>query len=440
MMTYMNKTLALPAVLLAVLLAACGGREAPALPPDPSSVAPATPAATLPSTAPAATATTRPPIAPTATAAAPVITAPAGGTLMTGPLVGFYIEDTYEDLYLSIYDAGTGAFRVIQSATPIYIDEAQWFDGGCRLFVHGQVTDLYGAVEWSLPPEAAARAGHVNTARLSPGRGYVAHAVAGEQGDAADIEIISLSPPYDSVRLTSGNGVRAFVWSADEAWLYHTGYDASGVLQVYRASPDGATQEQLTAHGADSGVNAITGLSLSPDERYLAYSVQNLLQPSHPYTYQPVDEGWIGIIDLATGASAAVRPAKFGSAEAGRGLVWDAAGENLLIIGDSLPIAAGDPDAGRRLLWVTPAGDVTRALATADGPEGAGGHMGWVVPLGDINTLLVSVLNDTYLYENGAFRLLDAAEAPPLGIELGRRPFAVFPAPIGFPGEAACSG
>lgn len=432
----MKKLLILPVALLHLWLAACGGREAPALPADPSPVVPTTTAPTLPPATSAAIATTSPPITPTTSAVA----LPAN-SLMTGPLVGFYIEDTYEDLYLSIYDAGTGAFRVIQSATPIYIDEAQWFDGGCRLFVHGQVTDLHGAVEWSLPPEVAARISHVNIARLSPGRGTIAHAVAGERGDAADIEIITLSPPYDAVRLATGDEVRAFVWSADETRLYHTGYDESGVLQVYRASVDGATREQLTAHGADSGgVNAITGLSLSPDERYLAYSVQNLLSPSHPYTYQPADEGWVGIIDLAAGTSAAVRPTKFGSAEAGRGLVWDAAGENLLIVGDSLPIAAEDPDAGRRLLWVTPDGEVTRALATADGPEGAGGHMGWVAPLGDINTLLVSVLNDTYLYEDGAFRQLDATEAPPLGLELGRRPFAVFPAPIGFPGEAACGG
>ncbi|HRO23795.1 MAG TPA: hypothetical protein PLR07_05820, partial [Promineifilum sp.] len=190
----------------------------------------------------------------------------------------------------------------------------------------------------------AARINYVNIARLSPDRNYVAHAAAGERGDAADIEIIALSPPYDAVRLATGDGVRAFAWSADGTQLYHTGYDESGVLQVYRASADGAMREQLTAHGADSGgVGAITGLALSPDERYLAYSVQNLLSPSHPYTYQPADEGWVGIIDLVAGTSAAVRPTKFGSAEAGRGLVWDAAGENLLIIGDSLPIAADDP-------------------------------------------------------------------------------------------------
>ncbi|HRO23794.1 MAG TPA: hypothetical protein PLR07_05815, partial [Promineifilum sp.] len=94
-------------------------------PADPSPVVPATTAPTLPPATSAAIATTPPPITPTT----PAVALPAD-SLMTGPLVGFYIEDTYEDLYLSIYDAGTGAFRVIQSATPIYIDEAQWFDAG----------------------------------------------------------------------------------------------------------------------------------------------------------------------------------------------------------------------------------------------------------------------------------------------------------------------
>ena len=404
----MRKTIILSLVLLFIMLSACGGE----------SVTPSLPAPTAPTAA-----------SPSATAAAPLV---AGA--MTGPLVGFYIEDSYEDVYFALYDTGTGAFRVVQSATPIYIGEAQWFDDGCRLFVHGQVTDLSGAVEWSVPPEVAARIEHINSAALSPARRFIAHVVTGASDGPSDIEIITLSPPYDAVRLaTGGGGPRAMVWSADEMWLYHTENDANGVLQVFRASPDGATNEQLTDHS--DGVVAITGLAPSPSGGHLAYSVQNLFQPGQPYTYQPADEGLVGIIDLRTGANAAVRPAKFGSAEAGRGLIWDDAGENLLIIGDSLPVGEDDPDAGRRVLWVSAAGEVTNAIRTADVPEG---HMGWIAPLGSIDTLLVSVLNNYYLYEGGAFRRLDASQAPPLGMELGRRPIAVLPAPIGFPGEAGC--
>ena len=90
------------------------------------------------------------------------------------------------------------------------------------------------------------------------------------------------------------------------------------------------------------------------------------------------------------------------------------------------------------MLWVTAAGEVTNAISTADGPGGAEGHIGWVAPLGSIDTLLVNVLNDYYRYDGDTFQRLDASQAPPLGMELGRRPIAVLPAPIDFPGEAAC--
>lgn len=366
---------------------------------------------------------------------------PPANTPFSGPLVGFYIEDSYEDVYLSIFDVGTGGFRVIQTATPIYIGEARWFDDGCRLFVHGDLIDLHGVVEWTMPPEVAERIEQINTAELSPSRGYVAHVVTddgnGEADSMTEIEIVALSPPYTSARPTiAGNAPRALAWSANGAWLYYTDYDADGILQVFRTSPDGLATEQLTRHAKPLG--AINGLSPAPGGRYVAYGVQNLSQAGQPYTYQPADEGWVGLIDLEAGTSAAVRPAKFGSAEGSRGLVWDAAGENLLIIGDSLPVGEDDPDAGRRMIWVTAAGDVTRAISTADGPGGLKGHMGWIAPLGSIDKLMVNAFNDFYLYDGSSFQPLEGLQTPPLGIEISRRPLAILPAPIGFPGEAAC--
>lgn len=399
-------------------LMACGGNGASA------------PAADLPDEAPPAQAST-----PAAGAL------PPANTPFSGPLVGFYIEDSYEDVYLSIFDVGTGGFRVIQTATPIYIGEARWFDDGCRLFVHGDLIDLHGVVEWTVPSEVAERIEQINTAELSPGRGYIAHVVTDDGNGAADsmteIEIVSLSPPYTSARPTiAGNAPRALAWSADGAWLFYTDYDADGILQVFRASPDGLATEQLTRHATPLG--AINGLSPAPGGRYVAYGVQNLSQAGQPYTYQPADEGWVGLIDLEAGTSAAVRPAKFGSAEGSRGLVWDAAGENLLIIGDSLPVGEDDPDAGRRMIWVTAAGDVTRAISTADGPGGVEGHMGWIAPLGSIDKLMVNAFNDFYLYDGSSFQPLEGLQTPPLGIEISRRPLAILPAPIGFRGEAAC--
>lgn len=367
---------------------------------------------------------------------------PPANSPFSGPLVGFYIEDSYEDVYLSIFDAGTGAFRVIQSAIPIYIGEAQWFDNGCRLFVHGQLIDLNGVPEWSVPPEVAGRIEQINAAGLSPGRRYIAHVVSsGESSSsgsaAADVEVIVLSPPFDAVRLTSGSDApRALAWSADEAWIYFTEYDASGILQVFRATPDGSMTEQLTSHTEPIAV--INALSPSPDGRHVAYSVQNLLQAGRPYTYQPADEGWVGIIDLVTGTSAAVRPEKFATAQGGQGLVWDSGGKNLLIIGDTLPVDEADPLAGRRVIWVTEKGEVTRSIGTADSPGGADDHIGWVAPLGDIDTLLVSVLNRYYRYDKEGFQELEGTLAPPFGIASGHRPITILPAPIGFPGEEGC--
>lgn len=415
-------------IQLCALSAACGGEAATGSPTVPPAAIAVGPAANSP-------VTPAPPAASSPAAPSPATTS------MSGPVVGFYIEDSYEDVYLSIFDVGTGAFRVLTAAGPAHIGEGQWFDRGCRVFINGQLLDLHGFPEWSVPPEVAGRIEQINAARLSPQRNYLTHIVpsGGEDDEAAvdAIEIISLSPPYAASRVTTRDQVpRTLAWSADEAWVYFTDNDANGILQVFRVSPDGSTTEQLTAHTMP--VALINSLSLSPDGRYLAYSVANLLAATQPYTYQPADEGWVGIVDLTTGASVDVRPAKFGRAEAGNGLVWDEAGENLLIVGDSLPVGEDDPEAGRRVIWTTSAGEVTQAIATAAGPGGADGHIGWIAPLGDINTLLVNALNEFYVYAGGDFRRLEGAQAPPAGSEPGRRVITILPAPIGFPGEAAC--
>ena len=365
---------------------------------------------------------------------------PSVDVSLTGPLVGFYVEDLHEDVYFSIFDAATGTLRLLDGDLSIYLGEAQWFDDGCRLFVHGQLTDLHGLAQWSVPPEAAEKIETFDTARLSPDRLHLAYVVAsgaqtGAPAPAADVEVISLSPPFTVSRLTirGGGEPRALAWSVDSAWLYFTDYDASGIWQVFRAAPDGSSSQQVTDHAEPLGT--INDLAPSPDGRYLAYSVQNLSALVHPYAYEPADEGWVGIVDLTAGSSIAVRPTKFGSAEPGRGLVWDAASDNLLIIGDSLPVANDDPAAGRQVHWVTTTGEVTRSLVSADSPNG---YLGWIAPLGDIDTLLVSGRDGFYAYAGGEFRQLAGVEAPPLGVETGLRPIGILPAPLGFPGEAAC--
>lgn len=364
---------------------------------------------------------------------------PSAHDPLNGPLVGFYVEDLNEDVYFAIFDAATGVLRLL-SGVSIYVGEAQWIDGGCRLLVNGQLTDLRGVPQESIPPEAVAHVDNLTTARLSPNHEALAYVVSsgvrtGSAAPTADVEIISLSPPFAVARLTTRGGgePRALAWSADGAWLYFTDYDAAGVLQVFRAAPDGSSSQQVTDHAGPLG--AINDVAPSPDGRYLAYSVQNLLQATHPYTYRAVDEGWVGIVDWTAGAGVMVHLTKFAAAEPGRGLVWDAASQNLLIIGDSLPVAEDDPVAGRQVHWVTATGEVTHSFVSADSPDG---HLGWIAPLGDIATLLVSGRDGFYAYTGDQFRRLTGVEAPPVGEETGLRPIGILPAPPGFPGEAAC--
>lgn len=380
-------------------------------------------------------ATPAPAVAPTVpdVAVTPVAAADPSAPLV-GPLVGFYIEDLYEDVYPAIYDAGTGALRVLPGSVddaPILLGEAQWFDRGCRLFIHGQLTDLNGVTQWGLPPTAQVDAHEIS--RLAPDSRRLAHVVPA--GDGAEVEIVELVEPYGVTRTAPRGGAdtRALAWSADGAWLYFTDRDEGGILQVYRATANGGTVEQITRHAASPG--AIVALAPSPNGRYLAYGTRNLAQATHPYTWRAADEGWVGIVDLATGTSATVQPEKFGSVEPAQGIVWDAAGERLVFIGDSLPVGGDDPRAGRQVAWVTAAGEVTRTMVSADGP---GGHVGWIAPLGGIDRLLVGVGDAFYIYEDGEFQPPAAGKAPLLGMEIGRRPIGIWPAPVDFPGEEAC--
>lgn len=408
-------------LLAALLLAACApGNVAPILAPPTAMPSTAAPSSSPASTAPAVAATAIDPAAP-----------------LAGPLLGIYIEDSYEDHYFAVFDASTGAFRQF-NALLISPGEAQWFADGCRVFAHGQLLDLRGQARWTLPPEAAALMGDAHNAQLSPGLSWLVYPVAADDRAAGGfhVEVVGLTAPFAHTRLTErgGGSATALLWPPDEAWLYFSDFDTVGRRQLYRARPDGGAKEQLT--DLDEAVAQFNALALSPDGRRLAYGARNLLAPSSPYAYDPADEGWIGILDLDSGANIQARLPKFGAAENGRGLVWDAAGERLLVVGDSLPITHDDPLAGRQAHWLTAGGEIVRSFYQAEGPSG---QVGWIAPLGDIDRLMFSSNADYYVLENGAARRLEGASAPALGTEIGRRPIGVLPGALGFPGEAACA-
>ena len=120
--------------------------------------------------------------------------------------------------------------------------------------------------------------------------------------------------------------------------------------------------------------------------------------------------------------------------EFGQGLVWSGDGTRLLAVGDSLPLAAGDPLAGRQVHWLTADGAIERSFYQADAPAG---QLGWVSPLGDIDSLIFSSGAGIYRYDDGQVRLLEGEERPPIG-DVGRRPVGMLPAWLGFAGEGAC--
>lgn len=361
-----------------------------------------------------------------------------GAEPMVGPVIGFYLEDSYQEVYLGLFDTGSGAFRDLYGTVGITLDAARWDDGGCTLYIDGRLHDLRGNTIWS--PDAAAGEFDPGGSRLAPDRGWLAVVSrSGEQTAAGleqiEVETIRLSAPFDHVRLTSRGGGHpaALVWSADGQRLYYTDYDERGLLQVYSARPDGGEARPVTAH--DAPVGHINALALSPDGHRLAYGARNLSNPGRPYAFDPADEGWIGIVDLGDGSARRVALSMFDAAEPGRGLVWDDAGERLLVIGDSLPVAHDDPLYGRQIHWLTAGGEIERSFYQADAPSE---QVGWISPLDDIDTLMFSSNADYYRYENGELRRLEGAAIPPLGLEMGRRPIGVLPAVVGFEGEQAC--
>lgn len=422
----MMKTNALVLALVLLLLAACGGAAAPVAtgPTDAATavIGVATPAVAEP-------VESEPP-----TATLPPVSADAP---LTGPIIAFTVEDSYEDTYLGLFDTATGAYRDLPSTLGIAPGTASWFGGGCGLYVDGRLFDLRGNLVWT--PDPAADVADAHGSQLSPDRAWLAHVV--ESGVAADggparrdVEVVRLSAPFERFLLTGNGGGHpaALLW-ADATWLLYTDADAEGILQLYRAAPDSGGREQLTSHTELLG--QINALALSPNGRWLAYGVRNVVVPQQPYTYNEADEGWVGIVELDGSAARQVRLPKLAGVELGRGLVWDAAGARLLVVSDSLPVGDDDPLHGRQVHWLTAHGTVERSFYQADAPSG---QIGWVSPLSDIDTLLFSSGADTYRYEAGAVRRLEGAERPPLGMEVGRRPVGVLPAVVGFAGEAAC--
>lgn len=383
-----------------------------------------------------------PSLQPLATATAELAPSPTvGNTPLPGTLALLVSESPRSlETHASIFDLGTGTFRDLDIQQD-RVTAMQWLGNGCELYLNGEVYDLNGSVIWQAPMPVKTRLGSLYRARLSLQKNWLSYPVFSgtetyDSNEFVDVETVSLRPPYLAYRLTQRGGaeVESFVWSPDERWVYFSDYDVNGILQIFRATPDGQSREQLTHH--EEGLGRVNAMAISPNGQRLAYGIDKILATSSPYEYDAADEGWVGMIDLETGSMTQIRLPKFDSAFNEAGLWWNATGSELLMFGSSLPIAPTDPLHGKQAHWVRvdEGGNPHRSLYESEVP---GNSIGWMMPVSTLETLFLQTRDGYYLFQNGVFSPYDAFALLD-NTETQGRIIAFIPGPIEFPGESAC--
>ncbi len=371
----------------------------------------------------------------------PNLTATPGATSLVGPVALLIIEPARQlETRAALLDPGAPSIHnlTIQEERLMAL---QWMDDGCTLYLNGKVYDLDGNLVWQVPSPIVTRLGGLYSARLSPQRNWLAYPVFSgpetyDSNEFVDVETISLTPPYSSYRLSQRGGaeVGAFVWSPDEMWVYFSDYDANGVLQIFRATPDGQIQEQMTAHTGTLG--RVDSMSLSADGRHLAYSVVNLLATSLPYHYEAADEGWVGIVDVETRSNTTIRLPRFGNVYRSDSLWWSVTGDELLVYGVSLPIEPGDALYGKQLHWIRGdgSGGPFRSLYQSQMP---GNSIIWAMPLSNLDKLFLRTDKGYYLLQGETISPIEIAELLD-GLEVDDRIIDFIPGPVVFQDETAC--
>ena len=371
------------------------------------------------------------------------LTTTPGPSGLVGPLTLLIAETPGQpEIRAAILDLGGLSIRDLNLPNES-LTASQWMADGCELYLNGRVYDLTGNLIWRVPSSIATRLGSLNLAQLSPQKNWLAYPVFSgpetyDSTEFVDIEVTSLSPPFSFHRLTQRGGAEAeaFAWSPDEKWVYFSDYDSNGILQIFRATPDGATREQLTEH--TRAISRVDDIALSDDGRRVAYGVSNLVATSLPYQYDEADEGWVGIIDVMTASTTTIRLPKFGDVYRTDGLWWNSTGDELLVYGDSLPIVSGDALYGKQMHWirVDQGGIPFRSVYQSQTP---GNSVAWMMPFPRLETLFLKTNRGYYLLQGLAFSLYEGAGL--LGeIEAQNRIIDFIPGPNKSYGEAACEG
>lgn len=345
---------------------------------------------------------------------------------LAGPLVAFGVEGADEN-YLVFFDVGSAAFREIHNDFVDFPFQLAWFDRGCYVYVSGALLDLEGNPVWTLPElnwENLRRQGSwgVGTTWLSPDRAWLAFSeLSGDQtffdAEVVNLSTVSLDAPEISVRVSTNGGARAAAWSSDGKWLAFTDHDEQGVLQIYRAKPDGQIVEQVTNH--TEPVGSVPYLVWSPDDKKIAYhTVSRNEEGQHP-------SGWVGIVTLESMASVRVSPNDFSGVNLDQ-LYWSQDGSRLMFLGET------DLQPGQ-IYWVDASNGII--VDSVSPRETSVDYFDNLFLAGSLDSIAIQNYVDYYVLnrESREFELLTSYE--PEGYFLVREARS---APISFPGETAC--
>jgi hypothetical protein len=382
---------------------------------------------TLSSTSSTPTHTPNPLPTPTIT---PVVTS------LEGPLLAFYFQPTDQtegEFSLLLFDVGTKTFRHIRNDLVNHPFEPQWFGNGCHLFIRGRLLDLHGNTVWEMPglvERGWQEAGFGGT-RLSPNQEWLAYHVGSglpgsNSAEFEDVETINLNTLDPPIRLSQhGVAYAPPAWSADSQWLTFSDLDENGVLQIYRATPDGRTIQPLTNHS--ELVGRVETLAWSPDGRYLAY----LVNPVVEGVLAPGQESWVGLISLDNQQSQPIRIEDF---RYGWELRWSSDNTRFAVVGEG-DSSQEPPYFETQIHWIdATTGTLAHSFYASEGPADSFGRtFSLGLPAGNIDTFLLSGRDGFYLLHapDNSLEFLG-------NFEIDGLYFGIVSSPFDFPGEDQC--